>query len=886
MSWLRKVRLRFRALFQKQKLDAQMAEEMRGHIEMRTRQNIEAGMSADEARYAAMRQFGWVESIKDTCRDQRGVAWVENLAQDVHYGARMLRKNPIFTAVVVLTLALGLGANTAIFTILNATLLKAPAFPNPQEICLLTERNPRQEEYAVSGADFLDWRQQNRVFSRMAAFSRRIFTLRTAGEPSVHGGAAVSKDFFELTAIEPVAGHTFGEADYAADAEVVMIGEGFADSHFGNAKQAVGRSFNLNSRTLTIIGIMPDIFGPLGLSPNIWLPLSFDSPENLDRNKREFSVVARLKSGATLEEAAKQMDVIAARIATEYPVSNKDFSVSVRRWGPSDIVRESWSLLAGAAGFVLLIACTNVANLLLARGSARRAEMGIRTALGGRLIRLVRQLLTESLLLALLAGCAGLVLSSWTGRILVSKLPNDFFGQGIASTSFVLDWRVVGFALVLSMLTAVISGLSPAFRTASGINIAQVLRDAGRTISAGSERLRFSDALIVAEVALSLLLLSGAILMTKSLWLRSRLTPGFNPDRLSEIDLNLSGIKYESLSQRSDFVNEVLRRIEALPEVDSCAAASALPLTSKVGMKRYYPLNRPPPTAGGGFSSLYFQVSPSYFKTLGIPVLRGRAFTDSDRSDSPHVVVVNQNLAKFLFGKDEPIGQMLVLPEVYGLNPCEIVGVVKNVDNLVMMGGATTEWALYVPLAQDCWPLVSLAFRSKVSASKLVRTVHKEVIAVDPDLPVILSRTMKEFVSDNLKIERALSWHLGSFALIGFLLAIVGIGSVVGNSVSQRTHEIGIRMALGATKLNVLTLVLKRGMIPVAIGLLIGLAGSLGLHRLFWSFFWSRLYGITKNEPITFSLTIAVFATAALIGCCVPARRAMKVDPMVALIYE
>ncbi len=880
-----KLRLRFRALFQKQKLDAQMDDEMRSHIEMQTQENINSGMHPDEARYAAQRQFGWVESIKETCRDQRGVSWIENLGQDLRYGARQMLKNPGFTTVAVLTLALGIGANTVIFGFANAILFRPPPFPEPDGLYYLHTRNPLREIGGISGPDLMDWQEQTHAFSRMAAFSEGEFNLRAGEYSSVTSSVSLSNGFLDLFGVRPVLGRSFSDEEYTnSPSLVVMVGDRLWKRSLNQDPAIVGKVIFLDGQGYTIIGVLPKAVASLGdawesaVSPDVCLPLNLNDSYLRDRSQRSLRVIARLKSGVTREEAEGEAVVIGSRLAEQYPEANRGHSLLINRW---DQERQGswkyWLFFMGMVGCVLLIACANVANLLLARALTRGKEIGIRTALGAQRSRIVRQLLTESLLLALTGGALGILLSRWAMHVLVARFLVMFFGAAAASVEPVLDWRVLAFFLGTSVVAALLFGLIPALQI-SRVDVNRALQE-GNQRTGNRRQCRISRGLVTAEVAITLILLiSAATLIDAFMFnLRERTNPGFETAHLAYVRLAMLGPKYESQEQRIALLNLLTERLKTTPGIESVTIGSTLPKGSAF-MVRPYATDRLPTSPGETLGASCVQADPRYFQMFNITALRGRLFTDRDRAGSQPVAIINEELAGRLFGTNDPLGQRVTLP---GPNPThyEVIGVVRY-------KGEGYRWTIFVPIAQRCWVYPTVVIRTTSSTKASLQKLREELRATAPDQPTDSISTMDTMLrKGGLGSERGLLLLFNSFAGAGFFLAIVGIGSIVAYAASQRKREIGVRLALGATRRQILTLMLCEAIVPVAVGLGVGIVVNLAVQRVLWSQV-SIGGGWEPNTPLIFALVIGAFSLVALLSSSFPAHRATRIDPMEALRHE
>jgi putative ABC transport system permease protein len=815
---------------------------------------------------------------------------MQTLLQDFRYGIRILMKNPGFSAVAVLTLALGIGANTAIFSVVNAVLLRPLPFREPGRLVAVWEGSPKQgyEENPPAAANFLDWRAQNRVFEQMAIFDSYFnrFNLTAGDRPEQVVGVAISANLFQVLGVSPLLGRAFlPEEEQPGRDQVVLLSYGLWQRRFGADPNLVGKAVALNARSCTVVGIMSPgcqfpggfggIVGAYNKPADLWVPLALDANAWSQRSSHYLQVIARLKPGKGLEQARAEMNTLQHGIEQQYPNAFVGSHVKLIPLHTQMIsgIRPALLVLLGAVAFVLLIACANVANLLLARARARHREMAIRAALGASRSRVIRQLLTESLPLAILGGVLGTLLALWGMEILVAASPGDI--PRIKEVQ-IDDW-VLGFTLLVSVLTGMIFGLAPALE-ASRPNLNESLREGGRSATEGLHRNRIQSLLVVGEVALALMLLAGAGLMIQSFLRLQQVDPGFRTGRLLTLDLTLPDAKYSKEQQQADFFRQLLARIQTLPGVQSVGAATALPLT---GNRENYGIGiegRPPEPLEKMPTAEYRAISPDYFGTLGIPLLKGRTFTERDRKDSPPVAVINESLARRYFADEEPLGKRLLIG--HGRSQPQIVGVVGDVRHLGL--DAEIQPEVYEPYLQVPWPSMTLAIRTSADPTSLAAAVRSEVLAIDTEQPLANVRTMDQILADSVAQPRFRTLLLGLFGAVALALAAVGIYGAISYSAAQRTHEIGIRMALGAQKRDVLKLVVRQGMLLTLTGVVIGLAGSFGLSRVLSSL----LFGVTATDPATFVGVSSLLVGVALLASYLPARRATQVDPMVALRYE
>lgn len=797
------------------------------------------------------------------------------LLQDARYAVRMLLKNPGFTFVGVIALALGIGANAGIFSVVNAVLLRPLPYDQPERLVVLRENKlPQFPEFSVSPGNFLDWQKQNTAFEKLVAITGAAYNLVAGNEPERLRGARVSAGTFEMLKVTPSLGRTFlDEEDQPGHEGVVILSEGLWKRRFGSDPDIVGQPVTLGGNPYTIIGVMPATFRFPDRETELWTPIAFTARQAQQHGSHYLSTIGRLKPGVTFEQASAEMTGIAGRLAEQYPGSNAGWSVNVfsmQEYAVRDI-KLALLVLLGAVGLVLLIACSNVANLQLARAAARQKEIAIRSALGASRWRVVRQLLTESVLLAVAGGAVGLLLAVWGNGLLLSFAPDDL--PRVKDVS--LDGRVLGFTLVVSLLTGVIFGLVPALQ-AGNIRLNEILKEGARGSTGGHHTVR--SVLVVLEVAISLVLLVGAGLLIRSFYRLQQVNPGFNPNKAMAVSINLPGRKYPQGDQQSAFFTELIGRVSALPGVKAVGATQSLPIQSDflVGFKID---GRPPAAPGEDVSTNYYAVTTGYFEAMGIPLLRGRLFTEQDNKTAPSVAIIDEALAKKFFPDEDPIGKRISLSqgtERYR----EIVGIVGDVKQYGL--AQPTTWQSYEPYLQSTFGGMTLVLRTDGDPTTLTSAIRSEVLAVDKEQPVSGIRTLEQMVADSISQQRFSMLLLGVFAAVALILAVVGLYGVMSHSVTQRTHEIGIRAALGAQNMDIIKLVLSQGMILALIGVLIGLGASYALTQVMTTL----LFGVTATDTLTFVGISVLLIGVALGACFVPARRALKVDPIVALRYE
>ena len=812
---------------------------------------------------------------------------METLIQDIRYGVRSLLKKPGFTAVAVLALALGIGANSSIFSVVNAVLLRPLPFKNPEQLVIVNETVHRDtvETRPASYPDFIDWRDQNQSFDAIAAFDSPSFTLTGTDEPEHISGEIVSANYFQLLGIQPKLGRTFlSEEDRTPDASpVAIVSYKLWQRRFGSDPSLVGKTVKINEKDFTVVGIMPDGFEGVSSGSEIWIPVmmisTFSSPPG-DINKRcsrWHSVIARLKPGVTLEQAQSDMDAIASRLEQEYSGTNKDRGVQVVGAHEAAVgnMRPTLMVLLGAVAFVLLIACANVANLLLARAAVRQKEVAIRMALGASRRRLVRQLLTESLLLALVGGGLGLLLAVWGIDLL-----GAFVGDQIPSyVKPDIDIRVFGFTLLVSLVTGIVFGLVPALQASKpGLN--ELLKEGSRGSTVGAERHRIRRALVIIEVALALMLLISAGLMLRSFQRLQAFNPGFEVDKVLTVRMNLP--RSYSSQQAKLFHQQLLERIQGLPGIRSVGLSSDVPLDGNTSATMVPIEGLAPPD--DDIRVYKHSISPNFFATLGIPILKGRDFSVQDNEQAPRAIIISNYMAERLWPNENPIGKRVSTSRDQNRNRVwdQVVGVVGDVKYRTLIRDQNKDPDIYLPLLQNPEPAFVLAVRAQGDPSSLVSAIRSEVVRLDSNLPIYDIATMQQRMEKVTANSRFSTLLLGVFACVAMLLAVVGIYGVMAYSVTQRTHEIGIRMALGADRSDVLKLVVGEGMALVGIGVGVGLLGALAATRVLAS----QLYSVSATDPVTFIVVSVILIGVALGASFVPARRATKVDPMVALRYE
>jgi putative ABC transport system permease protein len=795
--------------------------------------------------------------------------------QDLRYGARMLLKKPGFTLIAVITLALGIGANTAIFSVVDAVVFRPLPYDEPERLVQVWPVNLRTGDGGgVPYPNFVDWRGRNSVFEQIAAYGGKSFIITGGDEAKRIRGVGVSSNLFSLLRIKSSLGRVLLPDDDRIDATpVALIGYRLWHERFGADPQVIGKTMTLDGKSFAVIGVMPPGF-QFPEEAELWVSVAQVYSKILaDRNAGSLEVIGRLKTGVGLEQAQAEMASIARQLEQEYPGANKDFSVKLIPQHELLVgnIRRTLLILFGAVGFVLLIACANVANLSLARGAARQKEIAIRVALGATRIRVIRQYLTESLSFALLGGGLGVLLALWSVSLLATSLPATM----PRANEIGIDWRVLGFTCIISFLTGIIFGLAPALQ-GSKPDMIEALKEGGGKITEGRGRNRLRSLLVVTEVALSLVLLVGAGLLIKSFWHLQQVKPGYDYENVLAIKLSLSDDKYPEKRERIAFYRQAISRIESLPGVMTAGASTLLPLSGSSSSKSFTIEGRARQSPDEFFIANNRSISPDYFRTARIPLLRGRAFTDADDADAAPVAIINETMAYRYW----PAGDALSKHIRMGRTICEIVGVVGDVRHRWLDGDLTPE--IYLPYPQEPESWLNFVVRTGADQKGLASALRNEFKNIDRDQPISEITTLAQLRSRSVAQPRFNTLLLGIFAVIALILAAVGIYGVISYSVTQRTHEIGIRMALGAQASDVLKLVVGKGMSLVLIGVAIGMLSSLALTRLIKAL----LFGVSATDPWTFVAIGLLLAFVALLACWIPARRATKVDPLVALRCE
>ncbi|HEX6719261.1 MAG TPA: ABC transporter permease [Pyrinomonadaceae bacterium] len=802
---------------------------------------------------------------------------MDSIIKDIRYGFRSLLKRPGFTVIALVALALGIGANTAIFSLVNAVVIQPLPFPDPDRLVWVfgnIRNGPNRA--SISPPDFLDYRSQNKTFEQFAASGTLpgAVNLTGSGEPERLTASIVTGNYFDTFGVAPSLGRAFTlENEKPGQDQVVVLSDTLWQKRFGGDPEIINKTIVLDGKSYEVIGVMPASLR-LPQAAELWIPINFDGPPEMKWRKAHFlRPVGRLKEGVTLAQAKADTDRIAAQLEQQYPDSNTGWSLrllSLREQlvGSS---RTMLFILFGAVGFVLLIACANVANLLLVRAAARQREIALRTALGASRFRIVRQMITESLLLSIIGGALGAVLATWGVELLVTLSEGN-----IPPTAKVkIDATVLAFTFLISVFTGLLFGLAPALRTLK-VNLIDSLKEGVRGGAEGSFRNRTRSLLVVFESAVAVMLLIGAGLLIRSLIELQRVDPGFDANNVLTMRLDLARKKYDTPEKASSFFQQLETRVSSLPGVQAVGFITDLPLSGQLSDIPFTVEGRPPVRPDQQFDGDFRLVNEKYFSALRIPLLRGRNFTEQEIRQSAKVLIVSQQLVDTVFPNEEALGKRLI--NMMSGEPYEIVGIVGDIRHNSL--GAPPFPTMYFPTWNN--GRENLVIRTQGDPLSIVGSVRKEVLALDPDQPIADVKKMSDWVDSSVASPRYRTTLLGLFAALAMILAATGIYGVMSYSVAQRTHEIGVRMALGARRVDVLKLVVRQGMILTLVGVVLGLVGAFALTRVMSTL----LFGVTAKDPITFAVVAVLLFAVALVACFVPARRATKVDPLVALRYE
>jgi putative ABC transport system permease protein len=878
------LRLTLRSLFLKDRSEREMDDELRFHIEMATAQNIGRGMTPEQARTEALRLFGGVEKTKEQCREARGGRWIEELGHDLRYGARTLRTHPGYTAVVILILALGIGATTAMFSAVNGVLLRPLPYADGDRLVLLRQRASLAsiEDLPLSPVEMADYERRSQSLSNLVEHHTMGFNLLDHGEPSRVRTGVVSWDYFDVLGVKPLFGRTFRSEDETAAAEpVLVLSYEYWQRQYGGDPKVVGRSLRMNDKAHTVIGILPrvpryptedDIY-----MPTTACPFRSDPRMATDRGGRMLTVFGRLRPGVSLEHAGAEIAAVAARLRGEHPdaypaAEGYEADLLSLRSELTRGARPKLLLLLGTVGLVLLIVCANVANLALARRLHRQKELALRSALGAGRGRIARQLLTESALLSLAGGAAGLLLAVPCLRLL-STFAARFTPR---AAEIGLDGNVLLFTLAVSLLTGLIAGAAPALARQNPAAMLKEGGERGEDRGIGGTSLRLRNLLIVFQLAASFMLLIGAGLTLRSLLRLEQVNPGFRLDRVSATEVVLDWSKYDESERRGAVYAALLDKVRSQPGFESVAIGSTFPLNDSPPWTNTLMVEGRPTAPGKAVPRVDLRIaSAGYFETLGIPVLEGRSFTDQDDLKAPDVAIVNRSLARRIWPDRDPTGQRISLDG--GDNWRTVVGVVGDVKQYGLDSESADE--IYRPLAQNPMVGVNLLVRSDLPTETVEATARKLLREIDSEQPVFHTRTLQQVRAESLTPSRVTATLIGVFAVLALAISAAGIAGILAFSVGQRTHEIGIRMAMGAVPWDVMRMILRQAALLVLPGLALGMVGALALTRLMTGL----LFGVEPTDPFTFVAVSLLLLVVAAVACLIPARRATEIHPMVAL---
>ncbi len=894
LDWKKEIRYRLATLKLAPAREVEIVDELAQHLEDCYQELLVQGVTQEEALCLALEELHGSEFLARELRpvERRNApepislgavgrsSMIAGVWQDLRYGARSLRKNPGFTLIALITLILGIGANTAIFSVVNAVLLRPLPYKDPEQLVWIWEVQAQQDRSQFSPAEFLDYQAQNQSFTALAAYRNMIFTLTGAGEPDQLEGLIVTANFFSLLGVEAQEGRIFQPADGLAGApRVAVISHAYWQKRFAGDKQLIGKTLSVSGEPVSLVGVMPPGFQDdrfqVWLNPHHIVP-DWQLHSAVDllalRHTGYLQVLGRLKPGVSIRQAQADLNTIGARLQQQYPrATGHGASLSSLHDQVVGNVRPALLVLFGAVALVLLIACANVTSLMLARATARSKEMAIRIALGASRWQVVRQLLIESILLTLTGGAGGALLSIWGVSLLVGLKPPELprlFAIG-------LDYRVFAFTLTVSLVTGLVFGLAPGLAAANP-DLNSAFKDGSRSATPAHHRLL--QLLAVGEVALAFIVLIGAGLLVSSFARLLAVSPGFDPQHLLTMRIGLTDDRYNKGKDKARFVKELDARLATIPGVSGVAIGDDLPIEGTDSTTRIIVADRPSSSSEDLLPVGLHVINPTYFEALGIHLLKGRTLTERDERGTPSVFIINRTLARRLWPTEDPLGKRIK----YNSNDPfgEVVGVVEDVKH----DGLHLEPSphLYEPYQQNSWPFLSIALRPQLDQATLVTAVQHEVRALDPNLPVANIRTMDEVMIQSLAARRIVLMLFTLFAALALLLATIGIYGVLAWSVTQRTRELGIRVALGATARQIFQLIVGQGLKLVVPGIAIGIGGALALNRLLGKL----LFGVSATDPPTFAVIVLLLTAVAFVACYVPARRATKVDPLLALRHE
>ena len=872
MSWLLEIKARILALFRGGAMDRERAEEMRYHVEEAVRRNMDQGMPVDEARRQALLSFGGIENAQEMCRDERGTRLIQDLMQDLRFGLRQLRKNPGFSAVAVLVLTIGIGANTAIFSVVNALLLNPFPFPQSDGIVSVEARHISGRNSGAGYREFLDWRSQNSSFDEMAVLGwDSAYTLSGRGEPQRITGMRTTVGFLRVLGMQTLMGRFYSADDDRQGApQVAVLSYAAWQRLFGGRADVIGQAITLDGKPYTILGIMSRQFVfPGQRTCDFWEPLQ-ENPKN-SRGQHQYGVIARLRQGISVDQAQGDMNAIASRLEREFPATNTGWRVIVTPIAQAltQDTKMPVAVLSAAVFFVLLIACVNVAGLLLARTMGRAREMAMRAALGASRTRIMRQMLTESLMLAVLGGCLGILCAHWLLEIMLVAAPQDL---GL-DAALRVDPVVLGFTAAVSLLTGIGFGLAPAWYCAKA-DLSLSVKGGVNAWSGSRSRHRFLSILVVGEVALSLVLLVGAGLLIRDFRWILRLDTGLQSQNVLTFEVRLPGNRY-GRTETIAFYQDLLTRLRATGSIESAGAVATLPMTGSYSGGSFEVEERPKPATDMEMQAQYNTATPDYFKSIGIPLLRGRDFDSRDTATASPVAIIDRTLAQQFFPDENPLGHRI---KVGGWRT--IIGVVGSVKHQQPMRPPQPQ--IYLPYAQTRGGALWAVTRTAGDPAALMAAARGTVRSLEKDALVQKLRPMTQVIADSLDRQQWIMWFISGFAGFALMLAAIGLYGVIAYSVSQRTQEIGVRMALGASRHDILGLVIGRSVLLACTGVMIGMPCAVAASHLMRSL----LYGISPHDGIVLVAVPVLHLAVALAASCMPARRAVKVDPLVALRQE
>ena len=879
-----KVRSFLRNLFSTRRVEADLDEEVHSHLEMLTEEHIRAGMSPKEAQRAARIELGGIEQVKERVRQKRTGNWLHSVISDCRYGVRQLRKNPGFTIVAVLTLALGIGANTAIFSDVNALVLRPFSLPDLDRVVAIWETVPKEDAYNIKAApaNFRDWIEQSRSFEYLAASHGWDANLTGEGVAERVEGYQVTSNFFPLLGVPMELGRQIASVDFQQGAAaVVILSHGFWQRHLGGDQSVVGKSLLLNGRKFTVIGVAgPDLDFPAGAQ--VWTPLDLRTIEIIDRENHYLLVLGRLSKNASASSAAADLQAVAGRLAQQFPDTNGGHGVRVVRLveDATNGTRQFVMVLMGCAVFVLLLACVNVANLQLARAESRQKEMAIRSGMGASRWRLIQQLLVESTMLAIMGAAAGVVLASWGMKLLQRDIPPFILAHVPGLKHVAVDSQVLLFTLAVAVISGILAGLAPALRF-SGSELNDALKESTRCASPGHYAGRLRDVLVVFEIALALVLLVGAGLMVSGFRKLIAVEMGFDRAHVLTFHVALPAEKYQKKDEILSYYDRVLGQIQSLPSVDSVACVTSLPSGWSWNWTEYTAEGRPPASRGEVPSTVSQIVTPDFWASLRVPLVRGRFISRTDGPDAPPVAVISESMANANWPGQDPIGKHVKLGRPESSEPeRRVVGVVRDIRSSAF--DPKPDPTTYVPFAQMPQGSSAVVVRTSSNPLSLASSVTEQLRSIDPSTPAYDVRTLQQVVSDNVSGVESSARMMLIFGFVALALAATGIFAVMAYSVTQRTHEIGIRMALGARRFDVLRLVMASALKMAVVGLTFGF----GVSMLLTHAVSAVLYGVIRIEPPIFALLTALLAVVAAVAAYIPARWATTVDPMQALRSE